>query len=303
MERTAPVGFARARSVVVIGTLVAAALITNWTDDASGGQIQLLRGQTVAPVFEGWDENPDGSYTLIFGYFNRNWEEEVDVPVGPNNTLDPGGPDQGQPTHFFPRRNRFVFRVQVPKDFEKKEIVWTLTTRGKTERAYATLHPDYILERDMLQRNMVSTTPPGMRENQPPVVAVEGETSRTVRVGQPLSLTALVKDDGLLKPRPSPILSNSQPAGHRPAYGLRVAWYIYRGSSEKVTFDPEQFKVYPDYDGNSPFAAGWAPPPLPPDGRFPVRVTFGAPGDYVLQVMAHDGGFGVTQSVRVTVNP
>jgi hypothetical protein len=302
MERTAP-GFAQARSVVVIGTLVAAALITNWSDDASGAQVQMLRGQTVAPVFEGWDQNLDGSYTLIFGYFNRNWEEEVDVPVGPNNTLDPGGPDQGQPTHFFPRRNRFVFRVQVPKDFGTKEIVWTLTTRGKTERAYATLHPDYILERDMLQRNFVSTTPPGMRENQPPVVSVEGETSRTVRVGQPLSLTALVKDDGLLKPRPSPILSNSQPAGHRPAYGLRVAWYIYRGSSEKVTFDPEQFKIYPDYDGNSPFAAGWAPPPLPPDGRFPVRVTFAAPGDYVLQVMAHDGGFGVAQSVRVTVKP
>ena len=71
----------------------------------------------------------------------------------------------------------------------------------------------------MLQRNFVSTTPPGMRENQPPVVTVEGETSRTVQVGQPLSLTALAKDDGLLKPRPSPILSNSQPAGHRPAYG------------------------------------------------------------------------------------
>ena len=102
MGRTAPVGFAQVRSVIVIGTLVATALITHWSDDASGAQVQLLRGQTVAPVFEGWDQNPDGSYTLIFGYFNRNWEEEVDVPVGPNNTLDPGGPDQGQPTHSSP---------------------------------------------------------------------------------------------------------------------------------------------------------------------------------------------------------
>ena len=52
---------------------------------------------------------------------NRNWEEEIDVPVGPDNNIQPGGPDQGQPTHFQPRRNRFMFRVRVPKDFSEKE--------------------------------------------------------------------------------------------------------------------------------------------------------------------------------------
>src|SRR5687767_8289638 len=67
------------------------------------------KGLPVAPVFEGWIPNPDGSFDLMFGYFNRNWSEEFDVPVGPNNTIAPGGPDQGQPTHFYPRRNRFLF--------------------------------------------------------------------------------------------------------------------------------------------------------------------------------------------------
>lgn len=302
MRRTRPAESGWARCLVVIATLAMAVLITRGTD--ASAQIQMLRGQTVAPVFEGWDENPDGSFTLIFGYFNRNWEEEVYVPIGPDNMLEPGGPDLGQPTHFFPRRNRFVFHVQVPKDFGTKEIVWTLKTRGKTERAYATLHPDYILERDMLQRNFVSTTPPAMRENQPPVITVEGETQRTVRVGQPLSLSALVKDDGLLKPQAATVMAGPpQVTFRRPSYGLRVAWYVYRGSANKVTFDPEQFKIYPDYNGNSPFASGWFPPPVPPDGRFPVRVTFGVPGDYVLQVMAHDGGFGATQNVRVLVTP
>src|SRR5262245_6996765 len=81
-----------------------------------GGQGSFSRGQNIAPVYEGWERNGDGSFTLVFGYFNRNWEETIDVPVGAENTLEPGGPDQGQPTHFLPRRNRFVFRARVPKD-------------------------------------------------------------------------------------------------------------------------------------------------------------------------------------------
>ncbi len=77
---------------------------------------------------------------------NRNWEEEVDVPVGPDNNISPGVPDQGQPTHFLPRRNRFVFKVRVPADWGKKELIWTLTTKGKTERAYATLREDSMVD-------------------------------------------------------------------------------------------------------------------------------------------------------------
>src|SRR5438874_600272 len=62
-------------------------------------------GQNVAPSFDGWEKNPDGSFNMLFGYFNRNWEEQPQVPVGPDNNIEPGGPDQGQPTTFFPRRN------------------------------------------------------------------------------------------------------------------------------------------------------------------------------------------------------
>src|SRR5262245_43796096 len=110
--------------------------------DAQGESFS--KGQNIAPVYEGWESNADGSFNLVFGYFNRNWDEEIDLPVGPANTIEPGGPDQGQPTHFLPRRNRFVFTVRVPKEFETttKELVWTLTTKGKTERTLATLKGD-----------------------------------------------------------------------------------------------------------------------------------------------------------------
>src|SRR5262245_43636791 len=93
----------------------------------------------VVPMYEGFLTNPDGSHELLFGYFNQSWEEEVDVPVEAGNLVEPGGSDQEQPTHFFPRRNRFVFKVHVPADFGKKEVVWTLTTKGETAKAYATL--------------------------------------------------------------------------------------------------------------------------------------------------------------------
>src|SRR5687768_5142312 len=111
---------------------------------ASTQSLSYLRGQNVSPAFEGWEKNEDGSFNMMFGYMNRNWEEEVDVPVGPDNNISPGAPDQGQPTHFLPRRNRFVFKVRVPADWGKKELIWTLTTKGKTERAYASLREDSL---------------------------------------------------------------------------------------------------------------------------------------------------------------
>ena len=163
------------------------------------------RGQNVSPAYEGWERNADGSFSFLFGYMNRNWEEEIDVPVGPDNDIEPGGPDQGQPTHYLPRRNRFMFKVRVPKDFGLKEMVWTLTTHGKTEKAYATLRTDYLLENvDLMSETGAlgaGTSNPEVRADMPPVIRLEGETSRSVRVGQPLTLVAVVTDDGIPKPR------------------------------------------------------------------------------------------------------
>ena len=82
----------------------------------------VLRGQDMSPAYEGWEQNADGSFNLLFGYLNRNYDEEIDVPIGPDNSIEPGGPDRGQPTHLLPRRNFFVFKIHVPKDFGDKEV-------------------------------------------------------------------------------------------------------------------------------------------------------------------------------------
>ena len=264
------------------------------------GQIGPSHGQALIPTFEGWEKNPDGTFSLVFGYFNRNWDEEFDIPVGQENNLEPGGPDQGQPTHFFPRRNRFVFRVKVPKDFAKKEIVWTLVAHGKTQRAYGSLRPGYITDPQLQQFDVgdFGHNNKKLRANKAPSVTVEGDLHRTVRVGQPLMLTARASDDGIPPVSPAPEAA----VGRYGAWGLRVAWFVYRGPATEVAFEPEQFKVYPDYRSNSPWTPGWEPAPVPPDARFPVKVTFRTAGAFVVRVMAHDGGLDSTQDVTVTVS-
>src|SRR5262245_29387952 len=107
-------------AVLAIVVLVAAPAI--------GGQLPLEpikdNGQSVTAAYEGWYRNADGSFTLLIGYFNRNRQQTLDIPVGPNNHVDPGGPDQGQPTHFLPRRQWGVFTITVPKDFGEKKLTW-----------------------------------------------------------------------------------------------------------------------------------------------------------------------------------
>jgi hypothetical protein len=289
-------------SVCALG---AAAILT------SGGrlgaqQMAYLTGQTVAPAFEGWEKNPDGSYNMVFGYFNRNWDEHVHVPVGPNNSIEPGGPDRGQPTYFYPRRNRFHFKVRVPADFGKKELVWTLTTKGQTEKAYATLIPEYIIDNQlaMLDVGNFGRDPEGKDLlNKAPTIQVEGPAERKTAVGTALNLSATASDDGVPKPRPAPRGGPGSPRGRSNALGLRVVWFVYRGDGAAASFNPAQFKTYPDYrlNSNSPWTPLWAPPPLPADGKFPVAVTFNAPGTYVIRALAHDGGLSNFQDVTVTV--
>jgi hypothetical protein len=180
-------------TLLVVGSRMAAQSLT------------YTKGQNIAPAYEGWEQDADGSKWFVFGYMNRNWVEEIDIPPGPNNTLLPGGPDLGQPTHFLPRRNRFVFRVAVPKNFtEKDELIWTLTAHGVTEKAWATLRPDYILDNVVKASETgalgAGTSNPEVRSNVAPVVKIDGATTLSAKVGQPVTLTAIVKDDGIPKP-------------------------------------------------------------------------------------------------------
>lgn len=302
-------------------------------------QLTYTRGQNISPAYEGWERNDDGSFNFLFGYMNRNWEEELDVPIGPDNSFSPGEADRGQPTHFQPRRNRFVFKVRVPKDWGEKELVWTLTLRGKTERAFATLRQDYFVD-NLVQASEqgalgAGSSSPRVRANKAPVLKVESSPTLTATAGQPVRLKVWASDDGVPRARrrglgafpDQPPLSD-QPAGQAPtgadsrpapprmnpawrppsqitvgsATGLRVSWYVYRGAG-KVDIAPEQIKVWEDTraGANSPWAPRWLAPVLPPDEPIETEVTFHQPGTYVLRCLASDGAIGTDSDVTVTV--
>ena len=305
--------------------------------------LTYTKGQNVAPAYEGWEQAADGTKYFVFGYMNRNWEEEIDVPIGPNNGFSAsdvrgaGAPgvkeDQGQPTHFLPRRNRFIFKVKVPANFaEKDELVWTLTIHGKTEKAFATLRPDYILD-DVVKASETGalgagTSSPEVRSNKAPVLRIVEANTRSVKPWQPVTLVSEVKDDGIPKRRGAgagAAVRQSGPGGasadstgallaraaNSPPVritvgknvGLHVTWFLYRGPG-KVTFDPPQVKPWEDTraGANSPWAPLWIAPQIPADGRQPVTVTFSEPGTYVLRCRADDGALVADEEITVIVS-
>ena len=272
----------------------AALAIAMWSVAAIvGAQSQLplepIRdtGQSVTAAYEGWYKNADGTYSLLVGYFNRNKKEALDIPIGPNNKIEPGPADQGQPTHFLPRRQWGVFTIVVPADFGDKKITWTIVANGRTTTVPMGLHRDYEVEpyKDAAMGN----TPPILKLG-PKGPALQGPprgmaSTLTTTVPAPLALTAWVTDEAHIEPGASPARSN-QPR-------VSITWSLYRGPGP-VTFDEAKPKVD---------AA---------DGKTVTTATFTVPGEYVLRAQVNDasgdggGGFQccwTTGHVKVTVLP
>jgi hypothetical protein len=241
-------------------------------------------GQAVTPAFEGWFRNADGTISLLAGYYNRNRSQVLDVPVGPDNHIDPGGPDRGQPTHFLTLRQWGVFAVVVPGDFTGP-LTWTLTANGKPATVPLTLNKDY--EVAPLRDAGTGNTPPVLKFERPGGEALSFQgpprgfgVSLSGRVGAPVTIAATIGDDNAPDPR--------RPAGDLP---LSVSWTKYRGPG-KVTF------------GTPKASIGKA------GGPVTTTATFDTPGDYVVRAQANDvsgdGGAGfqccwTTALVRVRI--
>jgi hypothetical protein len=260
--------------------------------------IRFKSGQGVVPIYEGWERVPDGSFNMVFGYLNRNHVQELAVAVGAQNGFEPGPADRGQPTYFYPRENHFLFKVNVPKDWDrKKEVVWTVTANGRTETARATLMDIWEIDRKVEVSNNggVQITNELIAKDQPPVVRVE--PVGRVRAGTPVTLTASVTDDGIpapQKPRPprqvEPTLQGAPPSPvnvplpvrPRMPPGLSVLWLVYRGPAG-ATFEP----------------GGYA---KVADGKVAVQATFARPGTYTLRAFGADGLLRAPVDITVTVD-
>jgi hypothetical protein len=252
-------------------------------------QTKFDSGQDVVPVYEGWIRNPDGTFDLVFGYFNRNYKEELAIPVGPANTIDPPSLDGGQPTYFLPRRQARLFRVRVPKDWGQNVLTWTITANGRTEKAYGDLLPVQEINEHIIMSGGNSVPFGDEDPNKPPSITVAAVPQATI--ASPATLVATVVDDGLPKPRPPSksaatsrggtiVRQTDRVAAPRPR-GLTVSWLQYGGPA-KAVFEPA---------GAIPVTNGTAS----------VKSRFTAPGTYTLVGIASDGQLSQRAVVVVTV--
>jgi hypothetical protein len=264
-----------------------------------------VRGQAIYPAVEGWFRNPDGSASILVGYFNRNKEQIVDVPIGPNNRIEPGGPDQGQPTHFKTGRAWGVFAVTVPKDFGNKRLTWTLVANGHKSEVALWLNPSYFVNPFLNPSN--GNTPPVVRfsEQGPELTGPAKGLAQTLSatVGQPVTLSVWASDkgetydpfegnDALRAQVAAANAGRGRGRGGEPRPDVNLIWRKYRGPGE-VKFAKDEIGLMVDKENKAETTA-----------------TFSAPGEYRLLLTANDssgdGGGGdqccwTSAHVRVNV--
>ena len=254
-------------------------------------------GQSIQPFFDGWSHHPDGGFDMHFGYLNRNYVEELHIPVGAANRIAPGEPDQGQSTYFYPRANRRVFSVRVPADWGDRRLEWQVTVGDETHRALGWLQPEWEIF-----ANPAAARAGGQGDNQPPELAVTVPAG--VVSGEPAVLVAAVTDDGLPPPRRRGGGTGLPPAFERvsgqptlpvnvpqlqtsarkrplrtPVERVTVTWTQLRGAAG-VTLEPEDDA---------------------PDGSAVLTATFPSPGEYLFRVQASDTLATVTEEIAVSV--
>jgi hypothetical protein len=297
----------RLRSAISASALLLMVGTISSVDAQTSASTRFARGQSIQPVYEGWEQNADGTYNMWFGYLNRNWEERLTVPVGSDNNIQPGGPDRGQPTIFetgSKRRLAFAFKVVLPADWPKdRDLVWTLTANGQTFTAIGSLWSVWLVNEDVIATNRGSQRIYDPHSTNKPPAITETAKGGTVAVGAPLTLTVGVADDGLPRRRVAGELApggagrGSVVAGRGSADGmpslrdsLKVSWFQWRGPGT-ARFDPEQARVL-DADGKQSNTAGKAS----------TKVTFDKPGTYVLRAYVEDMSvFTLPPDITVTV--
>jgi hypothetical protein len=220
-------------------------------------QLRHWTGQGLAPVYEGWDRNSDGTFNMWFGYMNRNYEEVLELPVGPANRFEPGDADRGQPTFFDTRRHKDTFRAIVPASFgESAKLTWSVTVRGKTESVAGSLTSVWQIDRERTTRGGNSQN---INSNTPPVVSIT-PAAQTIATGGSASFAVSATDDGLPKRRSE--------GGESTPIGMTVEWAKYRG----------------------PGTVTWSAAKQPlTGGKASATASFSEPGEYVLLAVVDDG--------------
>ena len=249
--------------------LALCACAASWGQPAATYDVTLHdSGQGVTGAFEGWFKNTYGTFSLLLGYYNRNTKEELEIPIGPDNSIEPGGPDRGQPTHFLAGRQWGTFTITVPADFAGKQLSWTLTANGHTNVIPLSLNS--LWELSPFKEEGIGNTPPFLSFDKGGV-SLQGPkplvTSMTASVGAPLPLDIWVSDDAKVAeraqaPRTPPVV---------------VTWSQFRGPAQVAFANARPAVVKDDWNPAAAYS-----------GHASTTATFSAPGEYVLHVTLND---------------
>src|SRR3954471_16771828 len=255
-------------------------------------------GDSITAAYEGWFYNADGSRSFLVGYYKRNSQQTLDMPIGPNIRIDPRGPHMIQPTHFLPGRRGGMFIIPAPQEFKPTgSFTWTIVANGKSTTIPFRLNPDYVMS--PLSEIAVGNTPPVLKFDPPgktfqgPLATVDSAVPMSASVAAPMPLNVVVTDDAKFTSG-----TNAPPSGSRSPVSVR--WSKYRGPGA-VTFDKARPELQKIAGGSAPFT-----------GKADATAKFSEPGDYMLHLTGNDysgdggGGFGccwTTSLVKVTVKP
>jgi hypothetical protein len=271
--------FARYATAGLVAATLATTTVSTQSPTLLPSSPKLAFGGTVSPAYDGWYDNADGSRTFLMGYYSRNWEDPIDIPIGPNNHFEPGEPDRGQPTHFMPNRNFGMFSVTVPKGAAEK-LWWVLTVNGVTQRVPMSATPDYNIT-----PQHSSEEGPGGKYNEPavlrfaesgpaykmPVATAANALARTAIVGEPMTIDFWVDDDGLYSNGSNAPISDKEPI-------VEIVVNKYRGPGTVIVgTGHHRLTVLKGGAFGQPYSA-----------RGSTTVTFSEAGEYQIHVTAND---------------
>ncbi|PCH60098.1 MAG: hypothetical protein COC19_06315 [SAR86 cluster bacterium] len=246
-------------------------------------RLTLPQGLPIIPIMEGWFANDDGSYTISFGFLNRN-AEAVEVPVGANNFIEPAQLSGPQAAYFAPGRSYGAFAITIPANIADQDIWWHLKTGTEATLKVPGRSTSGAYELDRKARPQGSVQPQGWFTAGGAIgTGPEGiieDLGQSVKVGSEVTLTIHTKD---------PSMRDASDSRFKEAMPSRLVWVKHQGPGD-VEFTRHESTVVVEQEEQRGRRSYFTDKPevviiQGGEGIAKVNATFSEPGEYVVKTL------------------